>query len=300
MQPKIRGVIVPILTLYHPSQGVDRRAMGALVDFLIERGVHALFPAGTTGEGPLLSLPERMRLAEIVVESACGRVPVIVHTGAINTADAITLTRHARSVGAQAAAVMPPFFYHHTDQGLIRHYETIAGQVPDFPLYLYNYPAVTNNTLSIDLVTELLRRIPSLVGMKDSGGGLGLLSACAALKNGQFNTASGSDRQILAAFQAGCDACVSGNANVVPELVVNLYHAARAGDWAKARLLQAKVDAVRQIMRDGSQLSLYKAMLTCRGLSGGGVRPPLLPADEAQTAECWQALMNLDIGISPH
>jgi dihydrodipicolinate synthase/N-acetylneuraminate lyase len=297
MQYKIKGVIVPILTLYHPSEGVDRLAMQALVDFLIERGIHALFPGGTTGEGALLSLPERMKLAEICVEAVRNRVPVIVHTGALTTSDTVALTCHARSAGAQAAAIMPPFFYHHSDQGLIQHYETVAGQVSDFPLYLYNYPAVSNNTLTAGLVAELVRRIPNLVGMKDSGGGLELLSACAALKDEQFNTASGSDQQILAAFQAGCDACVSGNANVVPELVVSLYTAARAGDWTTAHALQAKVDAVRQILRDGSQLSLYKTILTRRGLNGGLVRPPLVQADEDQADECWQALIDLDIGI---
>ncbi len=297
MPLKIRGVIVPILTLYHPSEGVDRAAMQALVDFLIERGVHALFPGGTTGEGPLLALSERMKLAEIVLEAGRGRVPVIVHTGAITTADAVLLTRHARSAGAQAAAILPPFFYHHTDQGLIQHYVAVAEQVPDFPLYLYNYPAVTNNTLTAGLVAELARRISSLVGMKDSGGGLELLTACAALQDGQFNTASGSDRQILAAFQAGFDACVSGNANVVPELVVGLYQAARARDWDTARTLQGRLDAVRTLLQDGGQISLYKAMLTRRGLNGGTARPPLRQTDESQAAECWQALRNLDIGI---
>lgn len=297
MQLKIQGVIVPILTLYQTAESVDRAAMQTLADFLIERGVHALFPGGTTGEGPLLSLPERMKLAEISVEAARGRVPVVVHTGAITTADTVLLTRHARSAGAQAVAILPPFFYHHTDQGLIRHYETVAEQVPDFPLYLYNYPAVTNNTLTAGLVAELARRIPSLVGMKDSGGGLELLTACAALRDGQFNTASGSDRQVLAAFQAGFDACVSGNANVVPELVVSLFLAARAGDWETARILQARLDAVRHIMQDGSQLSLYKAILTHRGLNGGRARLPLLQTDESQAAECWQALRDLDISI---
>jgi dihydrodipicolinate synthase/N-acetylneuraminate lyase len=297
MPLKIRGVIVPILTLYHPSGGVDRAAMQALVDFLIERGVHALFPGGTTGEGPLLTLSERIKLAEIVLEAAHGRVPVIVHTGAITTADAVLLTRHARSAGAQAAAILPPFFYHHTDQGLIRHYEAVAEQAPDFPLYLYNYPAVTNNTLTAGLVAELARRIPSLVGMKDSGGGLELLTACAGLRDGQFNTASGSDRQVMAAFQAGFDACVSGNANVVPELVVSLYRAACVGDWDTARALQSRLDAVRMLLQDGGQISLYKAMLTRRGLNGGAARRPLLQTEESQAAECWQALKGLYIGI---
>ena len=104
MEYKIQGVIVPILTLYHPSGSLDRPAMQALVDFLIARGVHALFAGGTTGEGPLLTLSERMELAEVTVDAAHGRVPVIVHAGAITTADTIALTRSPTSGYATSAS----------------------------------------------------------------------------------------------------------------------------------------------------------------------------------------------------
>src|SRR5690606_29428155 len=97
----IRGVIVPMLTPFTESGAVDTKALGPLTDFLIERGVSGLFPLGTTGEGPLLTLNERFQIAEEIVRLVDGRVPVIIHTGAISTAETIELTRHAQQAGAQ-------------------------------------------------------------------------------------------------------------------------------------------------------------------------------------------------------
>ena len=105
MNPKIKGVIVPPITPFNAQGQVDSAAIKRLVDFLIERGIHGLFPGGTTGEGPLLSISERRQLAETFVAAADGRVPVIIHTGAITTGDTIDLTRHAQAIGAQAAAI---------------------------------------------------------------------------------------------------------------------------------------------------------------------------------------------------
>jgi dihydrodipicolinate synthase/N-acetylneuraminate lyase len=119
------------------------------------------------------------------------------------------------------------------------------------------------------------------------------------MRNGTFNTASGSDGQVLVGMAMGFDACVSGNANVVPELVVALYHAASQGNLTPARELQRKLDGVRQILKDGADLSLFKGILAQRGLAVGSVRPPLLPASEATIAQCWQALTALDLELLP-
>jgi 4-hydroxy-tetrahydrodipicolinate synthase len=297
MHLKIKGVIVAPITPFNAQGQIDPAAIRRLVDFLIERGIHGLFPGGTTGEGPLLSIAERRQLADTFVAAADGRVPVIVHTGAITTADTIDLTRHAQAIGAQAAAMTPPYFYHHRDEVLQCHFETVAEQVPDFPLYLYNNPPVTGNNLSKPLVTQLLERCPNIVGMKDSNTSLDTLFAVSSSRDGAVNTASGSDGQILAGMAMGFDACVSGNANVVPELVVALYHAASQGSLSQARKLQRKLDAVRQILEDGTDLSIFKGVLAQRGLPVGGVRPPLLPASEAVIARCWQALTALDLEL---
>ncbi|GAB4534884.1 MAG: 4-hydroxy-tetrahydrodipicolinate synthase [Anaerolineae bacterium] len=299
MDLKVKGVIVPPLTPFDERGEIDTSAIKRLVDFLIERGIHGLFPGGTTGEGPLLDMSERRRLTEAFVQAADGRVPVIAHTGAITTRATLELTRHAQLSGAQAAAIIPPYFYHHSDEALLQHFELIAAHTPDFPIYLYNNPSVAGNNLSLELVTRLVERCPNIVGIKDSSGSLETLFAISALRNGRFNTASGNDGQILMGMAMGLDACVSGNANVVPELVVALYHATVAGNLELARELQRKVDAVRQLLGDGADLSLFKGILAQRGLAIGTVRAPLLQAPEAVITQRWHALNALGLSLIP-
>ena len=154
MRLKITGVIVPPITPFDGRGQIDTAAIRRLVDFLITRGIHGLFPGGTTGEGPLLTISERRQLAEAFVEAADGRVPVIVHTGTITTESTLELTQHAQTIGAQAAAIIPPYFYRHKDDVLLRHFERVATQVPEFPVYLYNNPATAGNNISLELVTR--------------------------------------------------------------------------------------------------------------------------------------------------
>jgi 4-hydroxy-tetrahydrodipicolinate synthase len=297
--PKVKGVIVPLVTPFDQQGQIDAQATRQLVDFLIERGVHGLFPGGTTGEGPLLTTDERRYLAEVVVEAAAGRVPVIVHTGAITTREAIELTRHAKQIGACAAAIIPPYYYHYSDHALLNHFEQIAAQQPDFPVYLYNNPSVTGYSISKTVINELVKRCPNVVGLKDSSGSLDTLAESLSWHNGSFNSANGYDGLILAGFAIGLDACVSGNANVVPELVVALYNAVANGDLRTATTLQAKLNRVRAILGDGGDLSLFKGVLALRGVPVGAVRSPLLLASEATITECWQALSALDMPLRP-
>src|SRR5690606_26695898 len=118
----IHGVIVPMLTPFTEAGDIDVAATARLVDFLIERGVAGLCPLGTTGEGPLLSIEERFSVAEQTVLHTSGRVPVIIHTGAITTSETILLTRHAREIGADAVAIVPPYFYRISEDALFDHF----------------------------------------------------------------------------------------------------------------------------------------------------------------------------------
>lgn len=299
MNPNIKGVIVPLVTPFNAQGEVDTTAVKPLVDFLIERGVKGLFPGGTTGEGPLLSASERRQLAEAVVAAADGQVPVIVHTGAITTNEAVELTNHAQAAGAQAAALVPPFYFHHSDDVLFKHFRSVATTTPEFPIYLYNNPSVTGNNLSLKLVKRLIEACPNIVGMKDSSGDLEMLFTIAAAYDGRFNTASGSDAQVLMSVSLGCDACVSGNANIVPELVVTLYNATAQGDLELARQLQSQLNEVRRLVMDGNDLSLFKGILARRGVAAGTVRAPLLQAPEAVMHECWQGLNALGLDLTP-
>jgi len=294
---RIKGIIVPLLTPFDPQGALDHAALARLVEFLIARGVQGLFPGGTTGEGPLLSTDERRALAEAVVRAADGRVPVIIHTGAITTQEAIALTRHAQATGADAAALITPYYFHYSDDALFLHFAAVCEAAPDFPIYLYNNPGVTGNTITAGLVWRLAEACPNVIGMKDSGGQLENLLRCMDLRGGAFNTASGGDGDILAALALGIDACVSGNANFVPELIVDLYGAASSGDLPRARTLQAQVNHVRHLLEDGRDLSLFKAILAARGLPVGTVRAPLAPVSEDIARQKWHALQALGVPL---
>ena len=227
-----------------------------------------------------------------------GRVPVIIHTGAISGAETLALTRHAREIGADAAAIVPPYFYRLSADAIYAHFATVARAVPDFPIYLYNNPGVTPNILTTELVFRLANDFPNITGLKDSSGSLGTLFASRVLQGGAFNTTSGSDGMILAAQALGIDACVSGNANYAPELVVSLFEAGRHGDLVGARLLQAQLDEARRVLGDGSDLSLFKAMCARRGVPVGDVRSPLQQASPARIEACVQALTGTIIPLN--
>lgn len=296
--PNIKGVIVPLLTPFDTAGRLDTGAIPPLVDYLIERGVAGLFPLGTTGEGPLLSIEERQQLGEAVVRAANGRVPVIIHTGDITTQGTIALTQHAEAIGAQAVAVITPYYFRLSDEALIRHFEAVAQASPGFPIYLYANPAVAVNALGSEVILHLANSMSNIIGLKDSSGSLNALFTAKAMLGDRFNTAIGPDGLILTGIANGLDACVSGNANVAPELVVALYNAASSGDLVTARELQAKLDALRRILKDGSDLSLYKGVMARRGLPVGDVRPPLPAASAAAIETAWQAVSALELPLT--
>jgi dihydrodipicolinate synthase/N-acetylneuraminate lyase len=295
MTLKLKGVIVPIVTPMDAAGGFDAAAVRPLVDYLVAAGAAGLYPGGTTGEGFLLTIPERRALAEAVVAAAAGRVPVIVQTGCITTAETIELTEHARATGADAAAVIPPYVYRHSDAALLDHYAAVAGRVPDLPLLLYNFPAISNNTLTTSLVLKLREICPNVVGMKDSSGSLEMLAQLKVATDGAFLAFNGGDGQVLAGAAMGLDGCVSGNGNVVPELMAALYRAAAAHDLDQARGLQQQVNQVRELLGDGGDLSLFKQMLAKRGIPVGDVRPPLRKASAEIVEDRWRRLAALGV-----
>ena len=299
MQFHLRGVVVPILTPFDADGELDPVGLDRLVNFLIARGVHGLYPAGTTGEGFLLRSDERRLLAETVVTAVAGRVPVVIHTGAITTAGALELTRHARDCGANAAAIIPPYVYRHSEAALLDHFVTVARSVPEFPILLYNFPAISNNTITADLALKIIEQAPNVVGMKDSSGSLETLARLHAITAGAFLTFTGGDGYVLASTAMGLCGSVSGNANVAPELFVALYEAAVAGDLARARLLQQKANRVRDLLGDGGDLSMFKQVLARRGIAVGDVRPPLRSADPETVAARWRELSAMDIAMEP-
>ena len=272
----VRGVIVPLLTpLIDGGKKIDEDSLRALVEWLVGRGVHGVMPCGTTGEGPLLSIAERKRVVEVVTASVDGRVPVMAHVGTPVTDETIDLARHARTCGAAAVSVVTPYFYHLSENALIDHFCLVADAVADTPLFLYNFPQCAGNALSRHIVEAIIEQCSNVIGIKDSSGDLDSLSSFIGLREGTFQVICGSDGLLLQALQAGALASVSGNANVFPEVVVELLRAFWKGDHDGARRQQEQLDQVRESLHDGQSISLMKRILESRGLAGGPVRPPL-------------------------
>lgn len=286
-----RGVFPALLTPFtDDGERIDAIALRAHVAWLIGHGVHGLMPAGSTGEGPLLTLAERQQLLEIVMDAAAGRVPVLAHVGAITTRETIALVRHAQACSAQAASVVTPYYFRVPDEALIAHACRVAEAAPDLPIFLYNIPQNTGNVLSPAVAEAIAARCPNVVGVKDSSGDLDTLSRFTAVAGGRFQVLCGSDRLLCDALQAGAQGSVSGNANLFPEIVVGLFEAFARGDLGGARAHQEQLDRARAALGDGCSLSLYKRVLERRGLRGGPVRAPL---PEAPTALVEEAIARL-------
>ena len=295
----VRGVITALVTPFDAQGNLNETSLARLVEFQIRAGVHGLSPCGTTGETTLLTFEERQRIAEIVVRVAQGRVPVLVQTGAASTAATIALTRHAQKIGASAATVVTPWYFRLSDDALIQHYVRVAGSVPDFPIYLYNLPQLTGNNLAPTVVHAIAERCPNVVGLKDSCGILAQIIDAAGARDGKFNVAIGSDGLLLSAAVAGIGAGISGNANAVPELFVEFYDAFWRGDLMAAQAAQARIQHARRTLKDGGDLSLFKAVLTYRGIPAGGVRAPLLNAPKEMADAAIQSLRDAGITLTP-
>ncbi len=294
----IQGVICPTVTPLKANGELKLDMIRPLADFLIDKGVAGIYPLGTTGEGPLFSTAERKAVAAATVEAVGGRVPVIIHTGAITTGETIELTRQARDIGATAASVITPWYFPLDEAALEAHYSAVYQAAPDFPVYLYNLPAMANNCLSAALVTRLARRYENCVGLKDSSGDLTMMFATNHLQGGRFNTCIGPDGLILAGLSMGLDATVSGSLNYIPEIIVGLYQAIKEGDLARARQLQHQQQAVSAVVASGGWLPVVKGIMAERGLPVGGVRAPLRPASDEAVRACVAQLRALKVDLS--
>jgi dihydrodipicolinate synthase/N-acetylneuraminate lyase len=292
----LRGVFVPLVTPFGPAGDLDEAALKRLVDFLIGAGVHGLFVGGTTGEFPLLSTAERMRLAEVVIAAAAQRVPVVVQSGAPSTREAIELTGHAQRIGATAVALVAPYFFPLADDELIEHYVAVCAAVPQSPVLLYNIPQRTGNAVLPAIVAEVVRRCSNVVGIKDSSGNLSQTIEYTSAKAG-FQVAQGADGLLAAGLAMGIQATVSGNANVFPELAIAVFDAWWRGDQDGARAAQKRLDNVRHALRDGLDLSLFKRVLARRGVPVGDVRFPLRRVTEVEVDAAVAAIERAGVAV---
>jgi dihydrodipicolinate synthase/N-acetylneuraminate lyase len=293
----ISGVICPMITSFDREGAVDVAAACHVADFLIAHGIHALFVAGTTGEGMLLSLEERELLFTRLVAHVAGRVPVLAHAGCPATADTVRLVRHAAAVGASAATLITPYFHALDEESIYAHFLTVAAAAPELPLYLYTFPASARNDISPRVLGRLCRAAPNIAGLKVSNPDLLRFQEYLEVTPPSFGLLCGVDGLMLPALSLGARGQVSGNANAVPELFVNLYAAFLAGDLPAARAQQRLINRARTILADGLHPAYFKAVLNLRGVPAGCVRPPMRELSAEELAKMEVSIRELGLEI---
>jgi 4-hydroxy-tetrahydrodipicolinate synthase len=293
--PLWEGVISAIVTpLSDGGECVDTEALRDYCDFIIEKGVDGIFALGTTGEGPLLSMPERKLIAETLVTHVNKRVPVIIQTGCITTRQTIELTNHCRSIGADAAAVLLPYYYRLDDKAIFDHFKRIADAVPDLSLFVYNIPECTVNDLSPDLFRRLIQRIDTIVGLKTSNSDLLQIQQHIRIAKDRCSVFVGCDGLILAGLSAGARGIVSGNASAFPEAFLEIYQAFERGDIERARECQHFIDRLWKLLADGG-IASFKQALGFRGINVGSVREPQGALSATETAKLRDSLREMGL-----
>ena len=163
---RLKGIVVPIVTPFDEAGHVDTEALKNLCEFLIEKGVHGLYPCGTTGEAVLLTTEERKLIAKVVVEQTGGRIPVFVHVGAATTGEAVELAKHAVEIGADGIAAVTPFYFGYSQEALIQYYEDPGRGPGRLPRVSVQHPRLHWNDLLPKSVQYLAEKYPNIIGIK--------------------------------------------------------------------------------------------------------------------------------------
>lgn len=285
------GLGVALATPFTPDGQIDTPGLVRLVQHVVRGGGDFVVALGSTGEAALLTESERDHVIN-TVRACCCPARLLVGTGATATAQTIAWTRRARELGADGALVVVPPYVKATQSGIVAHFAAIARALPSFPLVAYNVPARTGTNLLPATVRELWS-LPAVMALKESSGDLQQIARlCTELPTDKILLA-GDDPLLLPTIAVGGQGIISVAGNVVPGAMAALLAAARTGDLAKARALQAALLPLLDALAAEPNPVPIKAALAIAGIADATVRLPLLPASAATTERLRTALHEL-------
>jgi 4-hydroxy-tetrahydrodipicolinate synthase len=285
--PPFRGSITALITPFKDGK-VDDRAFQKLVEWQVDQGTHGLVPCGTTGESPTLTHDEHRRVVELCVEAAAGRVPVIAGTGSNSTTEAVELTRHAMSAGADGVLVVTPYYNKPTQEGLYLHFKAI-NDCADVPLIIYNIPGRSVIDMSVETMARLFK-LKNVVGVKDATANMARASQQRAALGSEFIQLSGEDATSLGFMAHGGQGCISVTANVAPALCAEFQLACLAGNFRLALQLQDRLMPLHDALFVESNPGPVKYAASKLGLCTGETRLPLAPIASASRKRVDDAL----------
>ena len=282
------GCGTALVTPFTRDGAIDEPAVKRLAKRQIDAGIHFLVPCGTTGESPTLSDDERLRVVELVVEEAAGRVPVLAGAGGYDTKEVIHSAKRMKRAGAAGILSVTPYYNKPTPEGLFQHYSAIAGEV-GLPIIVYNVPGRTG--CNVDVATLVrLSGVPGIVGVKEASGNITqMVEICGAVPR-DFIVLSGDDALTLPLMAVGGRGIISVAGNEVPAEMARMVEHAESGDFAAARRIHDELLPLMMVNFIESNPIPVKSAMAAMGLLEEVYRLPMVPPREASRAKIRQVL----------
>ncbi|HRR66252.1 MAG TPA: 4-hydroxy-tetrahydrodipicolinate synthase [Methanomassiliicoccales archaeon] len=287
-----KGCATALITPFREDGEIDEEGLRELVRMQERAGVDALVPCGTTGESATLTHKEHLKVIGIVREEA-KRAQVIAGAGSNATHEAIHLSKGAKDLGVDGVLLISPYYNKPNQKGIFRHYEAIAKAV-DIPIVVYNVPSRTGSNIAASTVKRL-SEVPNIVALKEASGNMAQINAILASVPEGFSVLSGDDMFTYPMMALGAKGVISVTSNVVPELMVEMTHAALEGDWARARALHFKLlPLFNDLFLDTNPIPVKTAMRMLKR-PAGVFRLPLCDMEPATTETLRKTLVAMGL-----
>jgi 4-hydroxy-tetrahydrodipicolinate synthase len=292
MREAFTGCGTALVTPFTRNGDVDDAAVSRLARRQIDAGIHFLVPCGTTGESPTLSEAERVRVVELIVAEAKGRVPVLAGAGGHDTREVIHAAQRMQRAGADGILSVTPYYNKPTREGLFQHYRAIAEAVP-LPIVIYNVPGRTGVNVDPQTLTRIAA-LPNVVAVKEASGNMTqMCEVCNAVPD-DFIVLSGDDALTLPLMAIGGRGIISVASNAIPREMSQMVERADAGDFAGARQLHRKLLPFMQVNFIESNPGPIKSAMASMGLLEEVYRLPMVPPEPASKARIVAVLQSLN------
>jgi len=283
-----------MVTPFRMDGSLDEPTLRRLVRRQIEHGIDFLVPCGTTGESPTLTREEHLRVVEITVEEAKGKVPVLAGAGGYNTDEVVELARECERLGARGLLSVTPYYNKPTQEGLYQHYKKIASEVP-LPIVIYNIQGRTGVNVETSTLARLAE-IENIVGVKEASGNISQMAEVLHRLPERFNVLSGDDALTIPLIALGGRGIISVVSNEIPHIMTELARLGNTGDFAAARAIQRRYYPLMQVNFIEANPGPVKWAMYRMGLLEPAYRLPMLPPSEASQARIEHVLEAVGFG----
>jgi 4-hydroxy-tetrahydrodipicolinate synthase len=291
MRTRFTGVGTALVTPFRADGALDEAAITRLARRQIDAGVHFLSPCGTTGEAPTLSAAEKLRVIELVVEAADGRVPVLAGAGGYDTREVIEFVREVEKTGADGLLSVTPYYNKPTQEGLYQHFKAIAGSTA-LPIMLYSVQGRAGVNINVETVVRLAE-IPNIIAVKEASGSVGQMADIINATPEDFLVLSGDDPLTIPLMALGGHGVVSVASNEAPTEMAQLVEACERGDFAAARKLFYWLQPLLQVNFVETNPIPCKAAMAAMGLIEEVYRLPMVPPSAAAREKVLRVLQQL-------